>query len=136
MLLTITTPDHLLYGSDYPYVAPQVLTQSLRRMEQYLSDEPDLAAYKEMILHTNAERLLARCIGYSKTSSDKKTIFARLGEWLRQTGFSPNTAAILTRGSCRCPAAQLRNGVMMAKRPFCMQIESFLVQFCSFCLLI
>ena len=24
MLLTITTPDHLLYGSDYPYVAPQV----------------------------------------------------------------------------------------------------------------
>jgi len=60
MLLTITTPDHLLYGSDYPYVAPQVLTQSLRRMEQYLSDEPDLAAYKEMILHTNAERLLAR----------------------------------------------------------------------------
>jgi len=60
MLLTITTPDHLLYGSDYPYVAPQVLTQSLRRMEQYLNDEPDLAAYKEMILHTNAERLLAR----------------------------------------------------------------------------
>ena len=29
MLLTITTPDHLLYGSDYPYVAPQVLKQSL-----------------------------------------------------------------------------------------------------------
>ena len=23
MMLTITTPDHLLYGSDYPYVAPQ-----------------------------------------------------------------------------------------------------------------
>ena len=33
MLLTITTPDHLLYGSDYPYVAPQVLTQSLARMK-------------------------------------------------------------------------------------------------------
>ncbi|MCR5780055.1 MAG: amidohydrolase, partial [Bacteroidaceae bacterium] len=43
MLLTITTPDHLLYGSDYPYVAPQVLTQSLARMKQYLSDETDLA---------------------------------------------------------------------------------------------
>ena len=38
MLLTITTPDHLLYGSDYPYVAPQVLTQSLARMKDYLSN--------------------------------------------------------------------------------------------------
>ena len=42
MILTITTPDHLLYGSDYPYVAPQVLTQSLARMKDYLSKEPDL----------------------------------------------------------------------------------------------
>ena len=58
ILLTITTPDHLLYGSDYPYVAPQVLVQSLQRMQQYLTDEPDLAPYKEMILHKNAERLL------------------------------------------------------------------------------
>ena len=57
MLLTITTPEHLLYGSDYPYVAPQVLTQSLTRMRRYLTDEPDLTPYKEMILHNNAERL-------------------------------------------------------------------------------
>lgn len=66
MLLTITTPDHLFYGSDYPYVAPQVLTQSLARMKQYLTDEPDLAPYKEMILHKNAEWLLGM-------SSDKPT---------------------------------------------------------------
>ena len=58
MLLTITTPDHLLYGSDYPYVAPQALTASLQRMQQYLTDEPDLTPYKEMILWKNAERLL------------------------------------------------------------------------------
>ena len=57
MLLTITTPDHLLYGSDYPYVAPQVLTQSLARMKQYLSDEADLAPFREMILHKNAQWL-------------------------------------------------------------------------------
>jgi len=57
MLLTITTPDHLLYGSDYPYVAPQVLIQSLARMRQYLTDEPDLAPYREMILHESAESL-------------------------------------------------------------------------------
>jgi len=57
MMLTITTPDHLLYGSDYPYVAPQVLTQSLARMKKYLSDETDLAPYREMILYQNANEL-------------------------------------------------------------------------------
>ena len=57
MLLTITTPDHLLYGSDYPYAAPQVLTQSLARMKQYLTTEPDLAPFKEMILWKNAKWL-------------------------------------------------------------------------------
>ena len=57
MLLTITTPAHLLYGSDYPYVAPQVLTQGLARMKQYLTDEPDLAPFREMILVQNAHQL-------------------------------------------------------------------------------
>ena len=57
MMLTITSPDHLLYGSDYPYVAPQVLTQSLVRMKKYLTDEPDLAPFREMILWKNAKWL-------------------------------------------------------------------------------
>ena len=57
MLLTITTPDHLLYGSDYPYVAPQVLTKSLERMRKYLSDEPDFSPIREMILYKNAYQL-------------------------------------------------------------------------------
>ena len=60
MLLTITTPDHLLYGSDYPYVAPQVLKQSLARMKDYLSKEPDLAPFKEMILWKNANWLFGQ----------------------------------------------------------------------------
>ena len=46
-----------LYGSDYPYVAPQVLTQVLARMKQYLTDEPDLAPFREMILVHNAHQL-------------------------------------------------------------------------------
>ena len=58
MLLTITTPDHLLYGSDYPYVSSQMLTQSLQRMKQYLTTEPDLAPFREMILYKNVEWLL------------------------------------------------------------------------------
>jgi len=57
MMLTITTPDHLLYGSDYPYVAPQVLVNGLQRMQQYLTNEPDLKPYKEMILYKNALKL-------------------------------------------------------------------------------
>ena len=60
MMLTITTPDHLLYGSDYPYVAPQVLTQSLARMKQYLTTEPDLAPFKEMFLWKNAKWLFGQ----------------------------------------------------------------------------
>ena len=60
MMLTITIPDHLLYGSDYPYVAPQVLTQSLARMKQYLTTESDLAPYKEMILYKNAENIFKK----------------------------------------------------------------------------
>ena len=60
MLLTITTPDHLLYGSDYPYVAQQLLIQSLQRMRQYLTTEPDLAPYKEMILYKNANKLFKK----------------------------------------------------------------------------
>ena len=72
MLLTITTPDHLLYGSDYPYVAPQVLTQSLQRMQQYLTNEPDLAPYKEMILHKNAEWLLGHSISMEVCSQGQQ----------------------------------------------------------------
>lgn len=57
LLLTITTPDHLLYGSDFPYAAPQVLTKGLQRMKQYLTTETDLAPYKDMILWKKADLL-------------------------------------------------------------------------------
>ena len=80
MLLTITTPDHLLYGSDYPYVAPQVLTQSLQRMQQYLTDEPDLAPYKEMILWKNAEWLLGMSTDKPTANSQDGTMLVRIAE--------------------------------------------------------
>ena len=60
MMLTITTPNHLLYGSDYPYVAPQVLTAGLARMRNYLTDEPDLSPFREMILRENAMHLFGQ----------------------------------------------------------------------------
>ena len=80
MLLTITTPDHLLYGSDYPYVAPQALTASLKRMQQYLTDEPDLAPYKEMILHKNAEWLLGLASDKPTVNKHDGTMLVRLAE--------------------------------------------------------
>ena len=40
-LLTLTTPDHLLYGTDYPYVAPQVIKNNVERMKKYLTSNSD-----------------------------------------------------------------------------------------------
>lgn len=36
-LLTVTTPDHILYGSDYPYVAESVLVAGRRDLEERLA---------------------------------------------------------------------------------------------------
>ncbi len=60
ILLTITTPDHLLYGSDYPYQPAQALQQSLCKMKTWLSDDPMLAPYAEDILRNNALRLFGK----------------------------------------------------------------------------
>ena len=80
MLLTITTPDHLLYGSDYPYVAPQVLTASLERMRQYLTDELDLAPFREMILHKNAGWLLGQSETKAEAAVHSGKMLVRLAE--------------------------------------------------------
>ena len=80
MMLTITTPDHLLYGSDYPYVAPQVLTQSLQRMQQYLTTEPDLAPFHEMLLHKNAEWLFGLSGTRPAASTSNGKMIVRIAE--------------------------------------------------------
>ena len=80
MLLTITTPDHLLYGSDYPYVAPQVLTQSLARMKDYLSKEPDLAPFKEMILWKNAQWLFGQTTEKPSAAIAAANMIVRIAE--------------------------------------------------------
>ena len=80
MMLTITTPDHLLYGSDYPYVAPQVLVNGLQRMQQYLTDEPDLEPYKEMILYKNALKLFGKTNEESASPVNTDEKIVRLAE--------------------------------------------------------
>ena len=56
-LFTITSPDHILYGSDYPYQPAKVLTGNLQRLAIELSEDEELSAYTEMFLWENAERL-------------------------------------------------------------------------------
>lgn len=56
-LLTLTTPDHILYGSDYPYLPDVVLKSNLQRLKQTLASDKELARYSEDILRKNAERL-------------------------------------------------------------------------------
>jgi len=60
MMLTITTPDHIMYGSDYGFVSGDVLARLLRNIEQYLDADPELRPYKNMFLRENAERLFNR----------------------------------------------------------------------------
>ena len=56
-LLTITSPDHILYGSDYPYLPDAVLKSNLQRLKQTLDADEELAGYAEMFLWGNAEGL-------------------------------------------------------------------------------
>lgn len=56
-MLTVTSPDHILYGSDYPYQPAEVLERNLRLLEKALSEDKELSAYTEMFLWKNAERL-------------------------------------------------------------------------------
>ena len=56
-LLTITTPDHILYGSDYPYLPDAVLKANLQRLKQTLASDKELAGYADWFLWKNAEDL-------------------------------------------------------------------------------
>lgn len=56
-LLTITTPDHILYGSDYPYLPDTVLKANLQRLKQTLAADKTLAGYTDLFLWKNAARL-------------------------------------------------------------------------------
>lgn len=58
-LLTITTPEHILYGSDYPYLPDAVLQANLQRLKQTLAADKELAGFADLILWQNAESLFA-----------------------------------------------------------------------------
>lgn len=53
-LLTITEPSHILYGTDYPYVAAPVLIEAKKSLETRL---PSHGLDSQDIMHDNAARL-------------------------------------------------------------------------------
>ena len=56
-LLAITTPDHLMYGSDYPYQPVAVLTENLNKLRSALKSDDMLAPQIDGILWSNAYKL-------------------------------------------------------------------------------
>lgn len=56
-LLSITTPDHLLYGSDYPYQPENVLKAGLKRLQDWMSKDPELSVFLPGLLDGNAKTL-------------------------------------------------------------------------------
>lgn len=60
ILLTITTPDHLLYGSDYPYQPAGTLIGNLKRLRTWLSEEETLATHVDGIFKGNALKLFLK----------------------------------------------------------------------------
>ena len=59
-LLTITTPDHILYGSDYPYLPDAVLKANLQKLKQTLAADKELAGHADLFLWKNADKLFAK----------------------------------------------------------------------------
>ena len=54
-LLTITSPEHLLYGTDYPYVKAPILIRNLSTLKNNL--EEILPQNVDQILQKNAVKL-------------------------------------------------------------------------------
>ena len=58
-LLALTTPDRILYGSDFPYAPAPALAAGLAKLRAELAADPELAPHAEAILAGNARRLFA-----------------------------------------------------------------------------
>lgn len=56
-LLTITSPEHILYGSDYPYLPASILTRNLKQLKATLFSDKRLSQHIEKILFQNAQYL-------------------------------------------------------------------------------
>ena len=59
-LLSITTPNHILYGSDYPYLPDDALKVNLQKLKQTIVSDKEIAKYADLIFWKNAESLFVK----------------------------------------------------------------------------
>lgn len=56
-LLTITTPDKIVYGADYPFTPVPAVKKGVQSLVTMLEENEELKPYKDMILYENAKQL-------------------------------------------------------------------------------
>lgn len=56
-LLTITTPEHIMFGSDFPYQSNDVLKRNLDSLEHAIKKDKNLKKYSQDFLYKNADKL-------------------------------------------------------------------------------
>lgn len=56
-ILSITSPDHIMYGSDFSFVPGAILEKVRDNLVRNIESDPVLRPYKEMFLHENAEKI-------------------------------------------------------------------------------
>ena len=81
-LLRFTSPDHLLYGSDYPYQSAERLVGNIQNLRVMLSSDRTLAKYAGEILYGNASRLFAIS---SNEGIDKEIPVNSVGQCAKQS---------------------------------------------------
>ena len=59
LLLSITAPEHVLYGSDFPFTNARLALEGKRRLEDALTADVRLAPFADAIMGGNAARLLS-----------------------------------------------------------------------------
>ena len=57
MLLTVTTPDHIMFGTDYPFVPTPILRKVATKVKNEITQDEELGQYAENIIRNNAMKL-------------------------------------------------------------------------------
>ena len=57
MLLTITTPDHIMFGTDYPFVPAPILETVVEKVRDGILQDAELGEHADDILRNNAMKL-------------------------------------------------------------------------------
>ena len=59
-LLTVAEPDHILYGSDYPFTPLEVVEKNNMQLMDAFEEDERLTPYRDKILFENARKLFGR----------------------------------------------------------------------------